>query len=197
MFFKKKERVVLLLTLVISALTLFGCGEPKVPENPEEEMIIISETGTVREILVESFDKDYYDIKELEAFVQEEVNLYNQKYSQNQSTPVMVGRVSILHSQDQGKCAKVEMTYLNCHAYAEYNEAILYYGSLAEGAYLMGESLIPEEYEENTVIITNQPMKLYAPGKVKWVSGSYPISADGSVDLTNLPVGEKVAIVLK
>lgn len=197
MFFNKRGKVIPLITLVISIVLLSGCGEPKVPENPEEEMIIISETGTVREILVESFDKDYYDIKELEAFVQEEVNLYNQKYSQNQSTPVMVGKVSILHSQDQGKCAKVEMTYLNCHAYAEYNEAILYYGSVAEGAYLMGESLIPAEYEENTVIITNQPMKLYAPGKVKWVSGSYPILEDGSVDLSKLAAGEKVAVVMK
>lgn len=197
MFLKKKERVVLLLTFVMSALTLFGCGEPKVPENPEEEMLIITDTGTVREILVEDFDKEYFDIKELEAFVQEEASIYNQKHAESQTGPVKVENVNLINPVGKGKQAKVEITYQSCYDYANYNEAVLYWGSAAEGAYLMEETQIPAEYEENTVIITNQPRKLYTPRKVKWISGSYPISADGSVDLTNLSEGEKVAIVIK
>lgn len=195
MFFKKKG--VLLLTLVTCIWTLFGCGEPKVPETPEEEMLIITEDGTVREVLVEDFDKDYFDIKELETFVKDEASTYNQKHSEIKPGPVTVTNVNLLNPEGEVRRAKVEMTYQSCHTYADYNEAVLYCGSVAEGTYLMGESRIPAEYEENTVIITNQPRKLYAPRKVKWISGAYPVLKDGSVDLSELPEGEKVAIVIK
>lgn len=177
-------------------MMLVGCGEPAVPEAVTTSSIVITEEGKVEEYLVDVFPETYYSANELEEMAKEEVSEYNSLHHAVGFDLIAVEAVEEYADPQGNRQVRLKTSYANANTYADYNEKVLFYGAMSEAQYLMGDNSIPAEYAEAMVVITNQPVHVYCPKKVKWVSGNYSIASDGSVDLTQLADGEKVAIVL-
>ena len=62
-----------------------GCGSTSgVPEEMPQTALVITDEGEVTYYLEADFDKDYYDITELEAMVQEDMQEYNAELSEEE-----------------------------------------------------------------------------------------------------------------
>lgn len=71
-----KIRYITIILTVLAALLFAGCADGE--EDYDETTIRISRSGKVSESIVESFDKDYYDINELTSEFGDSVSKYNE-----------------------------------------------------------------------------------------------------------------------
>ncbi len=104
--------------LAISLLGLSGCNkkdsqtidEAKVKENTT----LFNLDGTVQSVIVESFDKNYYEKNELKSYIEEEIQKYTKKAG-NDSV--------ILDSLDvDNKIASAKLSFKKITDYATFNE---------------------------------------------------------------------------
>ena len=70
------KRFLFLICILIMPAFLTACAESE--DNFEETTITVERRGKVSENIVESFDKDYYDIEELKSEFTDSVNDYNE-----------------------------------------------------------------------------------------------------------------------
>ena len=68
----------IILTILIAALipALAGCAQGE--ENYDETTLTVSKNGRVDQYIIESFDRDYYNIDELKAEYEKAVTAYNE-----------------------------------------------------------------------------------------------------------------------
>ncbi len=71
---------VILCGILCLATLLCGCGQVKVPEDLLVPAISVTGKGEVTAYIVESFDKDYYDLEELRTIVEEELQDFNEGF---------------------------------------------------------------------------------------------------------------------
>ncbi len=177
--------------LVLSA----GCGQARVPDVVNVTSLAVTEDGTVTSYLVEDFDKDYYSIKELTTVAMAEASDYNaENGGENGEILISVNKVELL-SADNSKVVLTQ-TFAEAGVYGDYNEELLFVGTVAEAAeagYLNGitlknvkdDTLLSTEQllqdGERKVLVTDAKAVVYAPGKVTHISdGTY--NEDGTVD---------------
>lgn len=203
----KKYRKIGAVACILTVFTLAGCGGGNVPDVVSEASIVIAENGTVTSYLVETFDKEFYNISELASMAITEAAEYNAE-KQTDATPlVTVDKVEALED-GSGKVAVV-YKYNNAESFMDYNDSVLFYGTVQEavnagydletvksvndGTALSGEEWMQKA--EKHLIITQEKVKLYCPQKVTHVSEGAVVEADGSVDASQ--VRDVVVVLLK
>lgn len=109
----------------LSVLLLTGCGDNKLPTDYEKTSVILGETGSVKLLLIEEFDRDYYDVDELSAMAKTEVTSFNEEH---QEEAVLE---SIVRHQDD---SHVELTYSfeNADCFSDFTGSSLFYGTVQE-----------------------------------------------------------------
>ena len=74
-----------LLAVLLCMTLLAGCSGRKVDlSNETVSTIGVNGDGSVEEVVVETFDKDYYSLTELTAYVNKQVDAFNQANPQEQ-----------------------------------------------------------------------------------------------------------------
>ena len=75
-----------ILPAVLLCMTLLaGCTGRKVDlSNVTESTIGVNGDGSVEEVVIESFDKEYYSLSDLTAYVNKQVDAFNQANPQEQ-----------------------------------------------------------------------------------------------------------------
>lgn len=162
------------LTLLVLSLVfgLTGCGQK---QNAAEAGLTIAKDGRITSVLVDSFEKDYYDIGELQEMIQLEISEYNRE----------AGREGIkLESLElqEGKCVAV-LTYQSAEDYAAYNEVPFFAGTVQE-AMDAGVNLsvtLAEAGKDNTIgraelstmqdshlVVWYGDMPVTTPGKIRY-----------------------------
>jgi hypothetical protein len=171
-------------------LGLAGCGQ-SVPENVESSAIVISDKGQVTFYLVDSFDRDYYDLQELSDMAAEEVADFNAS-AQTEGYSAQVEQAQSLGED------RVKLTYQfsDWETYTFFNEDSLFYGTVSEadekgllkGVVLEsvkdGSELSEEQVREKDskmLIVTDVSADIYCPAKVTYVSKGTSLNEDGSV----------------
>lgn len=199
-----RVRVKMLLACACIML-LAGCGQAKVPDVVKVTSVAIASNGEVTSYLVESFDKEYYNVTDLTTMAMEEASEYNKEHKDGDSIPIAVEKVELL-TEDSGKVVLTHK-FNNADSYARYNEAILFYGtvsqakeagldlnavytSVKDGTLLSKEQL--EQQGDKMILVTDAKAVFYLPGKVTHISGGV-YNEDGTVDTTN---AEGTVIVL-
>lgn len=195
----KKGRVfAAVLCLVVAVLT--GCGQTKTPETVTDTTVVVNKNGSLTYYQVGEFDKNYYNLDELTALVQEEAAKINASRSAGSSDmPVVVESVDY---QTAGS-SRVVITYRfdggeSFGRFTEkYTEESYFYGTLQEAAdrgYLDGVTLkdtkdgnpvSQEQMEKNgsaRLIITDVKACFYCPTRVTWLSGGLSLGEGGSVN---------------
>ncbi len=190
-----RKGLLLLLSALLIAGMLAGCGGASLPEVVEQTSLEISSGGKVRSLLISDFDKDYYNASELTNMAVNEAIAYNQLH------PLGNGREAVVVDGAEefanGSKVRLTMTYADCATYAEYNREILFYGTVAEAVKegydfnAKVQSLEGEETLTGTdlkldggrrLVITNAKAKIYCPRKVTHVTTGVTVNEDGSVN---------------
>ena len=73
----KKAKIALITAIAVTLLS--GCGSygSAGEFSPEQSSLFVTEEGTFSSAMAETFDKDYYDVQELQTFIEEAVSVYN------------------------------------------------------------------------------------------------------------------------
>jgi len=203
-----KNRKGRLAPVILVALLLTGCGQGKVPDNVDVPTIAVDENGGVTSYLVESFDKEYYDITELTSMAISEAAEYNTGKQNGTEVPVIVEKIEEL--KDGSEKIVVTYKYDSTDTFSDFNHSILFYGTVQEAVdagYDFDDSLVGvkdgniismEQILADTgkhVVITQEKVKIYCPEKVAYISQGAVYESDGSVDATQTE--DTVVILMK
>ena len=185
-------------------ILLSGCGNgAKVPDTITESSLVIDADGSVTAHIVDVFDREYYSVDDLSLMAQKEVQAYNQKHADK---PNAVTLLNIGAVEEQRDSVIVSYRFRDSECYTDFMDQKLYYGTVAGAAQNSydfaqmnrvlyapsGESSIvsgkltdsAEKLSVKHVILLEEPVCVYCPYKVKYVSDNVSIKEDGSVDTT-------------
>lgn len=174
---KRFERIIMI--CLIFAFTLTGCGDVNV-KSLEETTLIVSKKGAVKDVIVESFDKDYYSENELKTFFDNRINEYCLGGNE--------GKVKLSELKVKKGVAKAVLDFDAIASYTDfYKESELYYGTIND-AYDSGYSfdvslrsfitsdIIDKseimEMKKAMVIITNECSRIVCPRNIAYISSN-------------------------
>ena len=146
-----------ILPAVLLCMTLLaGCTGRKVDlSNVTESTIGVNGDGSVEEVVIESFDKEYYSLSDLTAYVNKQVDAFNQANPQEQpkdkkSDDEEITAVSV-HCVETDPDAKTAAMALTDNSVSIDNKELLSQEKLAiilgtEGEGLMAETIEASDY---------------------------------------------------
>lgn len=182
----KKKITALMVSL--SMIFLTGCqGTGAV----DVTTLQIKGNGELSITLVESFDKSYYDIAELESSIEAAVSKYN---SENGNDCVSLNEVKQKESN-----AVVKMEYASAKDYQSFNQIPFYVGDV-DNAYLAGYQfdgltsisgdgstigMVETQDAGYTVIAVQEKINIKVPGKVLYTSDTVSAVSAKEVSITD------------
>ena len=161
-----------LLPILILSIALTGCGA-----SADSSSLVLNKKGVITQTIVEEWDQEQYDKKELQEQIETEIKAYDQKIELN----------SIRTKETK---VTVKMTYQDLASYAEYNQVILFQGTVAQcqaaGYLLEGEfktadgevvdrTQVLNAGDECTVLVFQEPLSVKLPGRILYCSNSLEI----------------------
>lgn len=172
----KMKRVKLWLCIILLMCCLMGCqGKEKTYDTTT---LVVNVDGTFREIVVEPFDKEYYDASELEDFVRNEIQNYN---LEKISTLISLESVEV-----EDGTAKVTISYKTSKDYKAFNEEdTVFIGTVKEAmeegfsfdqtflAYGKKDSVSVAEVTENGsygIVVLQEKKDVVLPDKILYIS---------------------------
>lgn len=162
--------------ILATAVFLTGCGNKF---EPTESTIYITSDGTVKNAIMESFDKAYYDFDELSADIEKEVKTY--------CLDVNEDVITIESLAQEGDMASLFMDYASVEDYVVFNDVLLFCGTYADA---VKEGYVPEELYDAEgqnieldmeqlgdlkVVITEESVCVQTSGKIRYTSDNVTI----------------------
>ncbi len=176
MFFRRIIINALLVGALFSAFCLTGCGRGRI----EESTLVINKDGSVDSIIVDAFDKYYYNEADLEKSAKEEVERYNAEHGKD------TVRIRSLKTGDDGS-VRAELSFRTSEDYARFNETRFFAGTVKEAeekGYVFTTALKSVDGENETIsshevileradshiVITDETIDLRMYSKIQYVS---------------------------
>lgn len=116
-----KRKAAIIFSMVLSLSLLVGCGNKL---EVEESTVYVDKDGSVISVDIESFEKDYYDEKELKEYIDEEIDAYT---SENGKKSVKLQDVSV-----EDSVATLKLEYETATDYTNFNGIELYTGTVVK-----------------------------------------------------------------
>ncbi|MBE5927369.1 MAG: hypothetical protein E7270_10445 [Lachnospiraceae bacterium] len=179
--------------IVVAVMTLMVCvGCAKEKTNKASAGVLMEPGGRVQVKFEENLDKDYYDSKELEKFIDEEVADFNEIYGEGSlnkaSFAVKDNKATLWYEFADGKSyvnymtdyVKAENVEFGVYTYKDAIEA----GIKFEGEFIkVGEegTVGKDKFEETDklmVLYTNQEMCVYIPEDIVYTSKDVSVDKD-------------------
>ncbi len=169
------KRLKLWLGMILLVCCLAGCGDQET--SYDTTTLVVKDDGTFVEVVVEPFDKEYYDASELESFVQNEIQEYNLR---KVSTQLSLEGVEV-----EDEIAKVSISYKTDEDYRNFNEGTVFVGTVREAinegyqfdqtfrAYEKTEDVSVAQVTENGnygIVITAEAINVALPDKILYIS---------------------------
>ena len=161
-----------LLSILILSIALTGCSA-----SVDSSSLVLNKKGVLTQTIVEEWDQEQYDKRELQEEIEAELKAYDQKIELNS-----------IRTKDAK--VTVKMTYQDLASYAEYNQVILFQGTVAQcqaaGYLLEGEfktadgepvdrTQVLNAGDTCTVLVFQEPLRVKFPGKMLYCSSSLEI----------------------
>ncbi|MBR4083718.1 MAG: hypothetical protein IKK33_05490 [Lachnospiraceae bacterium] len=197
----KKKAISLFLVIVLSALFITGCSKETIYVPVASNTIEITENGEIVGYIVEPFDKEYYDIQELAAMAETEINEYNTEkktlVKEAGGVPVVVDKV--IMAEDGSKNAVVALKFYNTAVYEDYMGRQLFHGTVEEaiiagydidkklskvkgGDLLTGDLL--QKNKDKKILILEAAVSVRLPQTIQFLSSNTKMDDYGYVDCT-------------
>ena len=173
------------------SLSMIGCGQTATEIT--KDTLIINANGSMKEVLVDVFDRVYYDLAEVESMAKSEVDSFNALEGENSVT------YKKTEQDDNSNMVKMYLEYEDAESYAEFNEMSFFYGTI-EDAYKEGFDLnvklrsISDSSEqiglddilsmgENHILIMESDYYIEFPTQVMYISSNViPVEKEREVD---------------
>lgn len=168
------RKVIMIFCVLLLCMAFSACGN----DSDMESALKIDKKGLVTSTFVEEFEKEYYDVNELEDMIRLEISEYNQSKGQE--------RISLISIELIEGMVKVEIQYMEYSDYAAFNDTELFWGTV-ETADTSGlnlnhvfveaggdNTISPEQIRELTdyhVVIWQGNMPVEVPGKILYHTG--------------------------
>lgn len=114
----KKFAYVILVGLAVVGMT--GCTKGDKVKNTT---LYVEQNGKVTSAIVEALDKDYFSIKELEKWIDEEVNTYNKENK---------GSIKVRKCEEESGKARVTLEFPSLEDYSTFNNVEAFFGTIEE-----------------------------------------------------------------
>ena len=201
-----------ILPAVLLCMTLLaGCTGRKVDlSNVTESTIGVNGDGSVEEVVIESFDKEYYSLSDLTAYVNKQVDAFNQANPQEQpkdkkSDDEEITAVSVhyVETDPDAKTAAMALGYLNMDIYDAFNETDFEFLSMEEAAsderiadidglveVKSGEETTIKDLSEHKHlhhIYTDSSVRIQTNGKIMYYSKNVSLVDDHTVQTSDDP----------
>ena len=201
-----------ILPAVLLCMTLLaGCTGRKVDlSNVTESTIGVNGDGSVEEVVIESFDKEYYSLSDLTAYVNKQVDAFNQANPQEQpkdkkSDDEEITAVSVhyVETDPDAKTAAMALGYLNMDIYDAFNETDFEFLSMEEAAsderiadidglveVKSGEETTFKDLSEHKhlhLIYTHSSVRIQTNGKIMYYSKNVSLVDDHTVQTSDDP----------
>ena len=118
--------------LAVLMVWLTACGSGADAEQETVNSLILDKDGSVENMIIEGFDKDYYDLDGLNAMIKDSIEQY---CIQNPSADITLKGSEVSDGQ-----VRVSMKYDSAASYMGYNSETLFVGTVQE-AYSAGYDL--------------------------------------------------------
>jgi hypothetical protein len=187
------------MTFVLCILLFVGCSQKPEPGPITETTLVVASNGSITYYLVEDFDKDYYDVLELNRMAAEEVAAYNEALGHSTQEDPLVEVLSVEMVQDGSQKVVLQYALRDAEAFTDFFGIQLFYGTIAQAG--SRNLLLPEgiyDIEDTShilyqtelsalsnwhVIITNGKGKVIPPKSPKYLNTGAQLQGDGSVAL--------------
>lgn len=204
----KLNRMIACLVVILSMSCLIsGCEKKSSWENWTTQQMSVEKNGQVICCVVDSFDKNFYDLDELSGMAIEEVKVFNAAHKSGDSTPAVVEEVKRIGEAEN--FVRVVYRFDKGASFSSFFEESFFYGTLKEASesrlfftgtvlhdgkkdYVMNEAN-QKKYASRHVIVTDVKTVIHLPYKVFCFSPGVKLLQDGSVDLSEC---QETAIIL-
>ena len=158
-----------LLPIFILSVALTGCSAPA-----DSSSLVLNKKGVLTQTIVEEWDQEQYDKKELQEQIENQITEYGQKIELN-SIKTKDGKIT------------VKMTYQDLDSYVDYNQVTLFHGTVSQcqaSGYLLegdfkdakGEPVDRTQVlnigDKCVVLVFQEPLSVKIPGKILYCSSS-------------------------
>lgn len=199
---RSRNRATIVLALAgVCILNLTGCGEAAAPEPISTSTIVLDADGSFTQCRVEPFDREYYQLSELESMLRQEVQEYVSGaggQSADGGQPVSVEQVSSLEGDSSQ--AVVALHFADSQVYEDYMAEVdqepceLFYGTVRqalEKGYDLAGSLLDakkgtviaseqlDKYMDKPVLVFEDALQIRCPSKVLYCSGNVSLTDAG------------------
>lgn len=187
------------LVLVLCLILAAGCGKKE--KVSDVSKIVFEKDGSLKVTSVETFDKDYYSEKELEALIRQAVS--------DHGSGVKEEAFSVKDGM-----ARLRMRYASADDYARFNDAVIYYGTVAgaraagfdlssimgsvnlkDASHLLNEHAL-DEAADNPLICLTEPGEIEFSHDVLFVNGQVEVMEDNRAWIPGSVSEEAPAILI-
>jgi hypothetical protein len=178
------KKITLYTILVITLVMLAGCKKKDIvlkTDNVKANTVVIKKDGTVQAASVEEFTKDYYNLAELEEYINNQVNVYNTASGEE--------AITVKSLELNKNNAILILDYKNIDSYASFNKVIAINQPVTEVAAKSADLGLPNVYtskedgsyvnadialknQKYKVYITNENIDIQFEGDVKFYSNA-------------------------
>ncbi|MBQ6887542.1 MAG: hypothetical protein IJN54_08535 [Lachnospiraceae bacterium] len=185
---RQKIKAILMTGAIIFSLCACGQNTAK-----EETSVKFEKDGAVVNTIIEDFDETLYNVEDLKSMVLNEVAAFN---SASGDKGISVEKLEV----KDGKVT-VAMTYANAEKYTEFNDKILFFGTIAQ-AYEAGLSFDIQltstkkdggqigkeeilQLRDCEIIILEEPVAVVTPSKILYASSNVEVLSGKSARVTD------------
>lgn len=169
-----------IMLLLIAMCSFAACS---LPTNNTNTSLTIDENGALTEVIVEDQGDDNYTVEELQAFIEDNLALYNQ----GKEEPA----VTLENCKVENGSVRLTLHYASCADYMNYNQVTCFMGTLKEAeeaGYSLDrtwlepngregdEAIIRERVKEWKIFIVSEPINVKVPDKILYASDNVKIT---------------------
>ena len=194
-----KYLTTILILTICMIFGLTGCGE-EVVIPVTEPTVEVTADGDLIAYLVEDFDKDYYNLAELDAMVRDEVAAFVKENAlSSEAGKEGMNVVSVEMAQDGSKKVVVALKFDTCDAYEDYFGTETFYGTVADAqksGYGLSAALtsvkdgeifteeLAKKYGKKHILVIEDAVMVRCPSEVLYVGTNASMTKEGFVDCT-------------
>ncbi len=187
---KIKQAGTVITVLIVIAASLAGCGKT----GEKETTVKVSRSGEISSTVVEKFDKDYYNLDDLDKMSDEAVKKYN---AANGADAVKADKPVM--NKDNEVTEKI--TYASYRDYAGFNNSQFFCGTVADASaagYNLGTSLksasdssktvtgeeVISQMKDKHILITDEATHIAVYGRIMYISDGVNVTGRKEADIS-------------
>jgi len=196
----RMKKWLLIVGMLMVSWLMIGCGDSF---KPSVSSLYVKSNGKIRQAVVGSFEKNYYNFEEFENMVRQEVDAHNSKYGKDN---IKIKQLEL----DDEDTLYLQLEFVDADTYEKYSEEFCYIGTvgsaLDEGFPFDMDFRGPEydvfalekvtEDKSNPIVILQNEGVVQLEKPVKYMSNNVEILSEQMVQIMPLADDKEYAYII-